>query len=300
MYDYNNLNEIEKAVISSVAQITQIFKPTKEQLFLFKSYLEDILLYEIISCKTNCVKIGIDDGNISDNLRIALIASGISSNGNLPKDITYNNSNIHVNINTHLHAKRMSRILENERLRSMYSQRVSDAIYNCNKFKNMYELVELGIAGIERECGYIESLDTSDDFYFGAYLGLWEIERENLEKMGLENSLAYDICSYVNDLDDGNRGFRHYPLATNVALCRMADIDFSIATTGDFNNKEGLIDTLRNIEAAKITDKELIEPFEKRFLEIVKPYAKKMGVSLPKIKTNSLKKHLTNISKYFV
>lgn len=300
MYDYNNLNEIEKAVISSVAQITQIFKPTKEQLFLFKSYLEDILLYEIISCKTNCVKIGIDDGNISDNLRIALIASGISSNGNLPKDITYNNSNIHVNINTHLHAKRMSRILENERLRSMYSQRVSDAIYNCNKFKNMYELVELGIAGIERECGYIESLDTSDDFYFGAYLGLWEIERDNLEKMGLENSLAYDICSYVNDLDDGNRGFRHYPLATNVALCRMADIDFSIAITGNFNNKEELIYTLRNIEAAKITDKELIEPFEKRFIEEIKPYAKEMGVLLPKNKPNILKKHLTNISKYFV
>ncbi len=300
MYDYNNLNEIEKAVISSVAQINQIFKPTKEHLVLFKSYLEDILLYEIISCKTNCVKIGIDDGNISDNLKIALIASGISSNGNLPKDVAYNNDNIDININTHLHAKRMSRILENERLQSTYSRRVSDAINSDKKFKNMYNLVELGIAGRERECGYIESLDASDDFYFGAYLCLWETERENLEKMGLENSIAYDICSYVNDVDDNNRGFRHYPLATNVALCRMADIDFSIATTGEFDNKEGLIDTLRNIEAAKITDKELIEPFEKRFLEIVKPYAKKMGVSLPKNKQNILKKHLTNISKYFV
>ena len=300
MYDYNNLNEIEKAVISSVAQINQIFKPTKEHLVLFKSYLEDILLYEIISCKTNCVKIGIDDGNISDNLKIALIASGISSNGNLPKDVAYNNDNIDININTHLHAKRISRILENERLQSTYSRRVSDAINSDKKFKNMYNLVELGIAGRERECGYIESLDASDDFYFGAYLCLWETERENLEKMGLENSIAYDICSYVNDVDDNNRGFRHYPLATNVALCRMADIDFSIATTGEFDNKEGLIDTLRNIEAAKITDKELIEPFEKRFLEIVKPYAKKMGVSLPKNKQNILKKHLTNISKYFV
>ena len=299
MYDYKSLNEIEKAVLSSVYQINQIFKPTKEQLAIFKAYLEDIVLYEIISCKTNCVKIGVEDGVISNNLRIALVTAGITSNVELPKGVPYHNNNINVNINTHLNAKRMTRILENERLSSSYSKRVSEAINSDKKFKNMYELVELGIAGRERECGYIESLDMTEDFYFGAYLGLWQIQKERLEKRGLENSLAYDICSYVNDLEDDNRGFRHYPLATNVALCRMADIDFSIATTGEFDNKEGLIDTLRNIEAAKITDKELIEPFEKRFLEIVKPYAKKMGVSLPKIKTNTLKKHLTNFSKYF-
>lgn len=37
MYDYNNLNEIEKAVISSVAQITQIFNQLKNSCSCLKA-----------------------------------------------------------------------------------------------------------------------------------------------------------------------------------------------------------------------------------------------------------------------
>lgn len=286
-------NNIQQAIDDTVEQTSEIFGKvaTLDKLSEFERYLEDSVLFEIISSKSDVVSINSIGKTVTKNLQTALIASGISLNGTIPRGSKYQQKSIISNRQTHFYAKERARMLETELLRAPYSQRIrwlQDYITkNPNSLPNAYELVELGIARRERECGYIEGETKFDAFYNGALMALWYIREEDFRKNKLEDTLAYDICAMVNDSPEG---FRHYPLATNMALRKMAGIEFYIKTEGfdKFDNKEELLYTLRNIEAAKVTDSDFIIPFETRFIEMMKPYMDKVGISYSNNKSKNL------------
>lgn len=274
-------NKVDNLIDNAVAQTSSIFGATEEQLKVFRRYFEDFVLSEII-LNGNCsvVEFGSNENIVTDNLKAALIASGISKDGVLPIGVCYDNKSILSDLGIYSYANERVKSLETQLLRAPYSDRtmwVCDYIKkNSDSLPNAYELVELGIARMEREVGYIKC-PHFDAFYNGVQFGIMCLRDNSFKKNGLLDTLAYDICKTVNMSDEG---CRHYSLATNTALKQMAGIDFFVATNGleNYDNEEELMSTLRNIEAAKVTDRTLVEPFEKRFKETMKPYMDKIGI----------------------
>lgn len=277
-------NKVDNLIDSAVAQTSLIFGATEEQLKVFRRYFEDFVLSEII-LNGNCsvVEFGSNENIVTDNLKAALIASGISKDGVLPDGRCYDNKSILSDSGIYSYANERVKSLETQLLKAPYSYRTMLACdyikENRNSLPNAYELVELGIARMEREVGYIKC-PHFDAFYNGVQIGIMSIRGNSFEKNGLSDTLAYDICKTVNISPEG---YRHYALATNTALKQMAGIDFFVATNGleNYDNEEELMSTLRNIEAAKVTDRTLVEPFEKRFKETMEPYMNKVGIVLP-------------------
>lgn len=275
-------DKVDHLIDTAVIQTSLIFGATREQLEVFRKYFEDIVLSEIILNGSDAVvEFGSKEDMVTDNLKVALIASGISADGSLPDGKGYDNQSILSDLDVCSYANERVKVLETELLRAPYSDRMTWVrdyiIKNRDSLPNAYELVELGIARMERESGYIKC-PHFDAFYNGVQIGVMGLRDNSFKANGLSDTLAYDICRTVNMSDEG---CRHYPLATNMALRQMAGIDFFVATEGleNYDNREELMSTLRNIEAAKVTDRALVEPFEQRFIETMSPYMNKIGIA---------------------
>lgn len=276
-------NPIKELVDDATWQTAMIFKNTitEEQLIDFRRYLEDIVLFDIISCGASSVKLLSSKNMVNDNLKVALIASGISRDGTIPNNEKYILKDVFVNRNTCILAKKRVKEVEIEQLGTEYINKVMQMSYDLRIFKdaiNAGELVELGLALRERDCGYIEEDQRKTDFARGAQYANWCIENSCFNNCGLEDTLAYDICKYAYD---NNICCRHYPLAVKLALMQMADIDLFISINGieNFDNEELLTQTLANINAAKVTDRKLIEPFERRFKDEMRFYVNRRGMN---------------------
>lgn len=266
-------NNLEDMITNITYQTYMIFKDTisLDQITKFKEYLEDAILFEIISCKSSKIVCASNERDVTENIRIALIASGISKDGKLPEGEKYSPLTHNVMLQDHYNAKKRVREIDVERENGTYINKMNKTINNFQEnpqlFINIAELVEMGIAQNERNCGYIEERNDAVLFFEGATQAMWMIKRDLLEHYGYKNSLAYEICESIYE----RPYLKHYSLPTKIALVNMAEISFEIAKNGRKNfDDEGLIkETLRNIEASKITDEEFIVPFEKRFKRII-------------------------------
>ena len=284
----NEQNAVEQFINSAVNQTYYIFKPSISQKKEFSSYFEDMIMFEIISCKSKLISFCSKENEITDNLKASLIASGISQDGELPTGYKYYFSSFFTNASIHSYAKKRAKELERNLLGASYQTRSKELLASSqNKIPNPYEIVELGIARRERESGYIQELEYQNitNIPFEA----WNYSADFFKKYNLDSTLAYEICSKINDSPEV---YRHFPLATNMALRKMAKIDFFVSIQGldKYNNKEELLYTLRNIKAAKITDRELIEPFEKRFIEVMSPYMEKEGIKFETEEKNKMQR----------
>lgn len=297
----NKLSEqkiIEQFINSAVRQTYSIFNPSYLQMLEFKDYFEDMILFEIISCKSILISFGSKGNEITDNLKIALIASGISKDGSIPNGSEYSSNSFVNDLNVHVYAKKRAKEFEKKLLGVPYKNRnIKYQEYLASSESNLpnpYELVELGIARRERESGYIQESECPTTINLPIIF--WNYSDEFFKANNLSNTLAYEICSKINDSPEV---YGHFSLATNMALRKMAKIDFYISTQGldSYNNKEELLYTLRNIKAAKITDRRLIEPFEKRFVELMSPYMEKEGIVYEVEDTKKLKRINSILSK---
>lgn len=254
-------------------QTYRIFKSkiTLDQLVEFDRILEDAVLFEIISCKSSKIVCSSIKGNVTENIKIALIASGISKDGKLPEGEEYSGRAHNVTLQDHYDAKKRVRELDIKREGGTYINKMNLSINNFQSnpqfFINIAELVEMGIAQNERNCGYIEERNDAVLFFEGATQAMWMTKRDLLEHYGYKNSLAYEICDSIYK----RPYLKHYSLPTKTALVNMAEISFEIAKNGrqNFKDERLIKETLRNIEASKITDEEFIAPFEKRFKRII-------------------------------
>lgn len=269
------MNEINMFLDDVTYQTQQVFGglASKKRIAAFREYLEDMVLFDIISCKRDRIELSSRGQDVPECIRYALIASGISRKGILPPGKSYIPSTIPVTKEHHYYAKQRVREIDFERLNGPYGNRVTYTIesihQNPNGFPNISELIELGIAQNERECGYVEDYFETMDFCGGALFATWMIQRKVLENEGLSDTLAYDICEQIYARPQQ----KHYSLATAKALTKMAEIDLYVQQYGieSYDNYDEIKETLRNLEAAKITDPELMERYENYFKTMVKP-----------------------------
>lgn len=267
--------DVESLITDITYQTLNIYNGniSEEQISKFREYLEDIILFEIISCKDSRIECSSVGREVTDNIKIALIASGISPKGKIPEGTAYIPRTISVGRNEHYYAKSRVIELDNERENGRYVDRMYSSINNFRAnqrlFPNMRELAEMGIAQNERNCGYIEDNNQAVDFFEGCVQSIWMTKKAILQNFGFQNNIAYEICDEMYTRPYA----KHYPLATKEALTNMAEIAMFVAQYGkvNFHDYDKLEETLRNIEAAKLTDPELISKYEKRFKSIMVP-----------------------------
>lgn len=253
---------------------------SEEQLTNFRRYLEDIVLFDIIKCDIDALNFYSVGRNVSQNIKIALIASGISRDGLIPTGECCKPVKCSVNKHDHYFAKLTVR--ENDK--AIFKSFKLNVICLLDEYGeqphklDVLQLLSLGIAQNERNCGYVEAKDSEIEFCEEELQTMWNIRKKYLEENGLANSLEYAICDEVFQRPLS----RHYPLATSLALCEMAATDDFVRTNGvEALNPEYIEYVLRNIKAAKITDNDIISKYEGRFREII----------------NSKKSKFDNISK---
>jgi hypothetical protein len=288
--------EVENFLNDVTYQTYEIFgsEADEKKLSTFREYLEDITLFDIISCNKSILDVQCLNGNVSDNVKTALIASGISRNGTIPIRKQYVTVGVPVTRDLHYYAKERVIEIDNERLNGNFKEKMENNLLkfkqNPYDFPNISELISLGISQNERNCGYVEDLSGLTDFFEGVAFATWLTKKQVLEDAGLENTMTYDICSQIY----ARPHQKHYPLATAQALKQIAEIEmFALSYGIDEVNDELIQEALRNIEAAKITDKQLIDRYEFAFKSLVRrkkssskllrlPSKKSLGLMGPK------------------
>lgn len=261
-------------VINRILAETKLFfgtAVTLEKLNNLKFYLEDMIINKIVSSNLDIVCIIPDQ--TPNELAAALIASGISSDGRLPYGCFYPKIYIENDTNTRLYA--------NEWLHEKGINLGNDIFANTNTpepktieeissyaVNLMANLIEFGIGCNEIISGY---LDAGDDSY--VYLGMQYANYLKAmgfyARYGLENTLACDICHTIYDSKNNNA---YYSEIVKKALILIAKTDITIQINGLGGITEDTLEELFDtIEAAKLLDPALIEPFLKRFDEIILP-----------------------------
>lgn len=261
-------DNISRVINDIIRQTQRMFGVciSREQLEEFAHFLEYDILNKIINANTDVI-IYIKPGEVNDVLTSALIASGISKDGTLPKGEYYRKTLLETDINMRQYAE--------ERLLGLtafnFYHRVGCLDYErkieYNKFPNMSELVDLLIIANEHLCepGKVYNGDVATGMLaanFHKCMGFFE-------QYGINNNVACDIC---RQLYEGFWEPRHYGPFSREALREMAHIDMMITICGP-----GIVDlaTIERvsgiINAARREDNELIEPLAKRFQEVIAP-----------------------------
>jgi len=272
------MNDIINYIYNATLQTQRIFKCIDaKQLNEFKNYLEDAVLFDVISC--NEKELNLDKNKIPNSIKTALIASGISENGILPMGKGYDLKSISITSDAHHYAKRRIIEIEKERLNGTYKDNMDRVVSHMREsyatFPIISKLVELGILQNERNCGYIQDSKENTDFFEGVTQATWLIQEQLLEYYGLKDSIVYGICSDIYKRPQA----QHYSLAATNALSKMAEIDLLTEIEGldEYSDYEGLRFALRNIEAAKVSEPELIKKYEKRFKDKMRTHIKELN-----------------------
>ncbi len=243
----------------------------------FNDYLEDIILFELISGKYRDGIVLSTVKGVTSNIKYALVASSLSKNGKVNANLLLSDS-LAYNKNNIIYAKESAIKNDKKRLSKPFNEyvdEVCDYVYKKNSLSNPYRIIECGIACAERNSGYVEvkhderhALKHSINKLNNTY----DKERNNMILYGLKDSLSYDILNYV--FNEGSN--RHYPLATSVALKNMALLTYMVDNDIElFDGYETVLqDTLRNIKAAKIVDMDTMKLFEEKFLRTMNGYLK--------------------------
>jgi len=235
----------------------------------FREYLEDIVLFEIMRQKM-LLSFASNKEEVTDNIKVALIASGLSIDGNLPKGKSYIPKEICLTKKIYDSARERVVELDRERFTPSYPSKVFYTMVSSKESLNnvaTHELLELGIAQSERNCGYVKENANDKVVCDKALKFLWNDKKKDLEEKGYKDSLEYSICEDVFE----KNGPRHYSLATARALKDMVYIDSYIRIKGYTEFSRDYIEyVLRNIKAAKVTDLELMKKYEERFREILR------------------------------
>lgn len=233
-------------------------------LTVLSRYVKDFLLSEIILLKKGRIDFG-DEKQLL-NLKSALIASELIDDDSVAIEELYKNLFLIVNEDVYDYAKNSYKTQEmakiKDRVIALHKKLEKD------KLPLTTEIVDFAITCNEFITHFPEKQEE-----FRLYQDVQKINGiialEVFEKVGMANSLTCDICKLVHDFDHN----KHYSLPTSIALRRMADFETVIALNHiDINMyKKFLFYTFRNIQAAMVTDRELIEPFALRFKEMVMP-----------------------------
>lgn len=237
----------------------------------FSEYLEDIVTYDIRMGKSNALTFGSLNNRLTDNIRYALIASGISKKGLLPAYESYLPIKEELNADFHSYAKNKSTIITKKDF-PFGSYEDAFIFFMLDDEENFSilsspDLVALGIAQSERMSGYIEENDKVVKICENIAQALWRKKREKLEEEGCRNTLEYDICEEVFKRPQ----FRHYPIATAVALREMAKIDSLMKENLKCElSSDYLKYVLRNVRASRVVDSELMEKYEPRLVELLR------------------------------
>lgn len=266
------MNEINDILNDITCQTISMFGNSinEEDLTNFRRYLEDIVLFDIIRGESDALKFYSVGREVSQNIRVALIASGLSRDGRIPEDGFYKSVRYPVTIQHHYAAKLAAREHEEAQFKSfkLNVMCVVDENLEQPEHLNVLQFVTLGIAQNERNCGYVEAKDRDIEFCERELQTLWNSRKKYLEKNGLDESLEYAICCEIFKRPQA----KHYPLATAVTLCEMAATDEFVRINGaDALNPEYVDYVFRNLKAAKITDYDVISKYEKNFREVVRP-----------------------------
>ena len=256
----------------------------------FRKYLEDIVLFDIIRCDSDALSFYSVGREVSKNIRIALIASGISRDGMIPFGECYRPVKTSVKKHDYYFAKRATRENDADRFKSFKLNVMSlmDEYREQPEKLDLLQFLSLGLSQNERNCGYVEDKESVIEFCESELQTMWMIRKKYLEENVLKNSLEYSICSEIFQRPLA----KHYPLATSLALCEMAMTDEFVRTNGlESLNQEYIEYVLRNIKAAKITDYDIISKYEGRFRDIISPKKGMLDniaklVKVPKRETN--------------
>ena len=245
---------------------------TTEKSYYFSFFLEDILVSRAASSYNEVINI-FDDKMVNE-LNAVLLASGITANETMPegyfsrKLYMVNDDDTYVFVKDFIKQKYIlleSGILANT---NVPEPTTIDIISNY-AVSLMSNLVEFGIGCNEINSGY---LDVGSDSYvcIGIQYANYLKAMDFYERYGLNDSLACDICHSIYNPETTPN---HYSEIVKLALKLMAKADMMIHVRGPGAVLTGTFieDTLRTIEAAKLLDSELIEPFSKRFNEIIAP-----------------------------
>lgn len=269
MNELVNTDQIKTFIDNITWQTALLYKGNidGEKLAEFRKHLEERVLINIIEYNKDYIKI---EKNGYEGIKIALIASGISKDGKIPRGEEYKEIALPINKETYEMAKTRTKEISNEKLQVLLFDRIISMRKSPNKLGisgktiQVPELISLQFELENRIIGYIDEEQRLIDYSTGALFVNWETEKETLEESDLKDTITYDICSYFSNNELPKK---HYSLAVENALIGITSIDLFVSMFGinSFEDDELLNSTLDNINAALLTDRELIEPYARRF-----------------------------------
>jgi len=219
--EITNIKELVKEVTDYVCKYVDSDK--KEA---FRKYFEDAICNEVIT--STKIEVCANSEKTTGNLKSSLIASGISRDGRLGKDMTIDRMVKYLHLGDYQTAK--ARVIESESeefgrpFKEVIGEAYTDSI-TSEEVIDPARLIAIGCAMKDRESGYYETrYDRMQDYYAKDAKKIWLSEKQKYFKSGLTEKPYYVILKEIFENSDQH----HYPLVTREAMSKIATVTYNM------------------------------------------------------------------------
>jgi hypothetical protein len=264
-------------VISYIIKGTNKGIETDIKLRDFELYFNDIICYEAVS-RTN-IEVSGEEEYPSNNIRAALIASGINREGKLEEGVHISSVRKYMESHDFLYAKNKIKYLETKymgKLKDVLAE-ATVAVTSKDDIIDPAILVKLGTAVCDRDSDYyvIGYYNKDEELYSKEAKQLWLIEKQKYIDRNLTDKPYYLM---LKDIFEGKQ--HHYPLVTKRNLEKAASFTYKLDRDEDVS-LEDLQEVYKFNDASALVDVDIFEKYGDSVKESMNSYSKRHEKKAP-------------------